>query len=98
MHARFRAQKAEVILKLAQILTPADEFADVLIEGLNAYFELKRAGGKAGDDFPERFGQPVRNHLEMKKQTGPVLREKKLQERLADLEVQVESPIDEFEL
>ena len=61
--------------------------SDFVVERLHADFELERAGREAGDDFAQRFGQAVGNHLEMNEEAGLMAVEEKLEERFAGGEV-----------
>ena len=53
VNAGATAQELEMIGELGVILPPADETADLLVEGLDADLELQRAGRKPGDDFAQ---------------------------------------------
>ena len=72
--------------------------ADFLVERLDADLELQRAGRKLGDDFAQRFRQPVGNHLEMKEMAGPIALEEEFEDGLADGDVEVERAVNELEL
>src|SRR5438094_5176756 len=98
VNARLSAKKMEIVLQLANVLPPADQFANRFIERLHADFELQRARRECGNDLPQCRGQPVRDHLKMKEVAGTIPFQKKLQNRLADLHVEIERAIDKFEL
>ena len=59
--------------------------ADFLVERLDADLELQRAGRKLGDDFAQRFRQPVGNHFEVEEMAGLIARQKKFEDGLADV-------------
>ena len=98
MNASLPAQKSKILFQPAQILPAADQLADLLIERLHADLKLQRAGRKFRDDRSERLRQSVWNHFKMKKQARLVSLQKKLQQRLADIQVQVERAIHELEM
>lgn len=59
---------------------------------------MEGAGQELRDELAEDFGKPVRDHFEMDEQPGMVAIEKELQNRSADIEVQIERAVNEFEL
>ena len=71
---------------------------DFLVKRLDADLELQCAGRKFGDDFAQRFRQPVGNHLEMEEMAGPVALQKEFENRFADGDVQIERAVNELEL
>src|ERR1043166_3393946 len=93
-----RPQKADVVGELLIILPAADVFGNGVVESLNANLELQRARREFRDDFAERFGQSIRDHFEMHKKSRTLAFEEKLQDRAADIEVEVERAVDKFEL
>ena len=92
------AEKTQVVLQLRDVLPAADVPRSRIVKRLDAHLELQRARRKFRDDFAQRIGQPVGDHFEMHEQPIAPAREKKLQDRAARREVQIESAIDEFEL
>src|SRR5581483_10670418 len=98
VNAGVLAEKVEIVSQPLVILAAADEFGDARIESLDADFKLKRAGRKTGDDFAQRLGQAVGDHLEMHEKPGRIAVQKELQQRFAHAEIQVERAIHEFEL
>ena len=98
MDAGVLAEETEILLEALIILAALDESADFGIKGLNADFKLQSAGRKAGDDFPQGLRQTVRDHFEMKEETGLVALEKEFENGAADIDVQVEGAVDELEL
>ncbi len=55
-------------------------------------------GGNSGDDFAQRFGQAVGNHLEMEKMAGLIAREKEFENGSAGGDVEIERAVNELEL
>src|SRR6185369_11286196 len=90
--------KMKVFLDLSAILAAANQLRDFLVERLDADFKLQRAGRKPGDPFAQTVRQTVGNHLEMQEQPRLISLVEKLEDRFAHIEIQVESPIDEFEM
>jgi len=82
VNAGFAAEEMEIGRELFVILPTLDQAADFRIEGLDAHLELQRARRKLGDDFSQRFGQTVRNHLEMEEMAGLITREKEFEDGL----------------
>src|SRR5207245_11465799 len=88
-----------IVIGVAPVVREAfDRLADFFSEGLDAYFKLQRTGGKFGDHFAQGRGQTVRDHLEMKEMAGLITFEQELEDRFADVDVQVKSAIYKFEL
>src|SRR3954467_3969240 len=98
MHARLAPQKPEIIFQLRHVLPLADQLADLIVERLHANFELERARRKLRDQAAQGFRQTVRDHLEMKEEPGLIAFQEELQQRAADVEVQVKGAIDELEM
>jgi hypothetical protein len=98
VHTGFAAEKTKVIIQLSHVLTAADEVTNLVVEGLDADFELKRGRWKLGNDLAQLFGQSIRDHLEVQEQAGAIAFQEKVQERFTDVEIQVERAIDKFEL
>src|SRR5580765_7444753 len=98
VHAGLLAQKMKVFLDLSAILAAANQLRNLLIERLNAHFKLQRTRRKPGDPFTQPIRQTVGNHLEVQEQPRLISFVEKLEDRFADIEIQVESPIDEFEM
>lgn len=92
------AEESEVVFEFFKILSAADEFADIVIEGLDADFELQRSGGELTDQFAEGIGESIGDHFEVKEESRRVTIEEELEDRAADVEIEIESSIDEFEL
>src|SRR5262245_14583744 len=92
------AKKPEIVFQLTMVLPTADELANLLVERLDANLELQRARRKFCDDLSQRFRQSVRNHFKMEKVAGTISFQKELQDRLAALDVEIESAIDKLEL
>ena len=68
VNAGLRAEEAQVVLELRVVLPAADELATSLVERLDADLELQRARRELRDDFAQRLGQPVGDHLEVQEQ------------------------------
>src|SRR5437016_3474658 len=98
VNACLTSQKMEILLKALIILPALDQFAHFWIEGLDAHFELQRAGRERRNDFAQRLGQPVRHHLEMKEMALLISFEKEFQDRFTRRDIQIEGAIHEFEL
>jgi hypothetical protein len=98
VYAGLGAEPSEVLLHFGVVLPAADQVGDVLVERLHADFELKRAGRESFDDFPQRVGQSVGDHLEVQEQAGAVALQEEFQNGLGNVEVQVEGAVDELEL
>ena len=79
-------------------LAALDALGDFRIERLDADFKLQRAGRKTGDGPSQFIRQPVGNHLEMEKQSGPAAIEKKFQHGQGRIEIEVEGAVDELKL
>ena len=92
------AKEMEIILQPLIILPAADGRADFLVERLDADLELQRARRELGDDFAQRFGQPVGNHLEVEKMPGLVPLQKEFEDGLAGSDVEIERAVHELEL
>src|SRR6185436_5251699 len=88
----------KVFLDLSAILAAANQLRNLLIERLDADFKLQRTGRKPGDPFAQTLRQTVGNHLEVQEQPRLISLVEKLEDGFADIEIQVESPIDEFEM
>src|SRR5262245_18788209 len=88
----------KVVLQLPHILPAADEPADLVIERLDADLELERARWNLCDDLAQGLRQAIGNHLKVEEQSRLVTVEEELQERFADVVVQVERAIHELEL
>src|SRR5690348_6374252 len=88
----------KVVLKPFVILAAADKLFNFEIERLHANFELQRTRWKPGDDFPQCLRQAIRDHLEVKEKSGPMTRQKKLQNRTAEVHIQIEGAIHKLEL
>src|ERR1043165_7728901 len=98
MHAGLCAQETQIVRELFVILPALDASAHLRIESLNPDLELKRAGRKPGDHFTKSIRQAVWNHLKVEKQAGLIAREKEFEDRFARVQIQVERPIDKFEM
>ena len=98
VNAGLLAQEPHVIGQPRVVLRTADVFGSPLVESLNADFKLKGAGRELHDDFTQRLGQPVRNHLEVEEQAVVMAIQKKLQDGFARRDVQVEGAVNKFEL
>ncbi len=91
-------QPGEVLLDPLIVLAPVDAGGHGLVECLDADLELQRPGRELFDDPAQRGWQPVRDHLEMDKQTGTISFEEKLENRLAGPQIEVEGAVDKLEL
>ena len=97
VNSRALAKKSNVVCELVIVLSAADPSADFRVKRLNADLELQRPRWKLRDEFAQDLREPVGNHFEMDEQTGPGAFMEKLQNRFADVEVQVERAVNELE-
>src|SRR6185437_14250189 len=98
VYVRFAPQPAQVLLGAIVVLPSANQFLNRGIEGLDADLELQAPGRKPRDEFAQRVWQSIRDHLEVNEQGRLHPLQKELQNRTAGLNVQIERPVDEFEL
>jgi hypothetical protein len=91
------AEETEVIFEALEVLAPADSVGDLVIEGLDADFELEGAWREAGDPIPEGVGEPVGDHFEMEEEIGSIAFEEEGEDGAAAFDVQIERAIDELE-
>src|SRR5216684_2221650 len=98
VNACFIAEKSKVVVETSVILMAADVLCCGGIKGLNTDFKLQCARRKLRDDLPQGLRQPVRNHLEMHKQSRPKMIQKELENRPARRRIQIEGAIHELEL
>ena len=98
VNAGLPAQKTKILLEPRIILPAFDEAANMLIERLNANFELEHARREPGDDFAESFRQTVRDHFEMEEVAGLPAGKEEFENGAADVDVQVERAVDELEM
>jgi Glycosyl hydrolases family 35 len=98
VNAALAAQESQVLFQPPNILPAADEFTNRFVEALHADFKLQRPRRKLHDQFPQRRRQSVGDHLKMQEQLRCVSIQKELQDRAADVQVQVKRPVHEFEL
>src|ERR1035441_5837816 len=96
--ARLAPQETEVIIEPPVVLAALDQFRGLLVESLHPHLELERAGWEPSDDLAQSIRQPVRHHLEVEEEAGPVPFEQELQYRLAGVDIEVEGPIHKLEL
>ena len=89
---------SKVLFQPLMVLSAFDQLGNLLIKGLDADLELKRARRKPGDDLAQALRQAIRNHLEMKKMPRLVAFEKEIQNRAAHVHIEIESAVNEFEL
>jgi hypothetical protein len=91
------AEETEVIFEAIEVLSAADCVGDVLIEGLDADFELKGAWWKLDDPLPQGVGEPVGDHLEVQEEIGAIAFEEESEDGAAGFDVQIERAINELE-
>ena len=65
MNAGAAAPKTQIVGELVVILPTLDPLADFGVEALDAHLELQGAGRESGDEFTQRFRQPIWNHFEV---------------------------------
>src|SRR5262249_23634759 len=83
INAGLVAEEVKIFFEALIILPALDEDTNLLIKGLDADFELQRAGREAGDDGSQRFRQPVRDHFEVEEMAWLVTLEEKLEDGFA---------------
>ena len=93
-----RAEPTEILLGFRVVLAAADPLGDFLVEGLDADFELQRAGREFLDEDTQRFAKPVGHHLEMEEQPWLITVEEELEYGGAAFQVEVECAVNEFEM
>src|SRR5437879_13293418 len=98
MNAGSGAEESKVLVQPLIVLSGFEQLGNLLIKGLDADLELKRARRKPGDDFAQSLRQAIRNHLKMEKMPRLIAFEKEIQNRAAYVHIEIECAVHEFEL
>src|SRR3954468_22559780 len=98
MHAGFGSKESQIFLDLGIVLPPTDPLGHFFVESLNSHLKLKRPGGKLPNQLPQSLRQAIGNHLKMQKQSWTIALQEKLQNPLADFQIQIECAVHEFEM
>ncbi len=98
MDAGLLAQESQVGREAVIVLPAVDAGGDIGVEGLDAHLELQGATRESADRLAQGLGQAVGDHLEMDEEARLVAFEEKFEDALADVEIEIECAVDEFEL
>src|SRR5882672_7308065 len=98
MDAGPASQETQVFFEPLIILTSFDQVADLLVERLDPDLELQRARWRFCYHVAQSFRQTVRDHFKVKKMPRLITFEEKLEDRFADVEVQIKRAVHELEL
>ena len=97
VNAGLVAQEFEVVFDALRVLPAANALADFGVEALDADFELQCAGGELFDQVAQAVGETVGDHLEMEEEIGLVALPEEFEDGAAEVEIEIESAIDELE-